>query len=74
MNTSELIALLMKRPDLLLILDAIQIRLSEAASRRHEFRQWLDEDKKAVEGFEISVAALFDETACTQAMIALTNA
>lgn len=47
MNTSELIALLMKRPDLLLILDAIQLRLSEEASRREEFRQWLDEDKKA---------------------------
>jgi len=47
MNTSELIALLMKRPDLLLILDTTQLRLSEEASRREEFRQWLDEDKKA---------------------------
>lgn len=38
---------LLKRPDLPVVFQQIKIYLEDEARRRQEFRQWLDEDKKA---------------------------
>ena len=47
MNTAAISAELLKRPDLPLVIRQIQHSLDDEAKRRHEFREWLDEDAKA---------------------------
>lgn len=47
MNTAAISAELLKRPDLPLVIQQIQHSLDDEAKRRHEFREWLDEDAKA---------------------------
>lgn len=47
MNAAAISAELLKRPDLPLVINSIELALREESTRRHEFRQWLDEDKKA---------------------------
>ena len=38
---------LLKRPDALIVLQRIQESLQNEAARRHEFREWIDENTKA---------------------------
>ena len=38
---------ILKNPDAIIIFSQLQTRITEEAKRRHEFREWLDEDKKA---------------------------
>lgn len=47
MNAAAISTELLKRPDLPLVINSIELALREESTRRHEFRQWLDEDKKA---------------------------
>lgn len=47
MNVNAASAELLKRPDLPLVLERVQAQLADEATRRHAFREWLDEDKKA---------------------------
>jgi Uma2 family endonuclease len=47
MNIAATTTELLKRPDLPLVLEALQQTLEEEAARRHAFREWLDKSKKA---------------------------
>lgn len=47
MKVAAAAAELLKRPDLPLVLEQLKHQLDDEASRRHTFREWLDEDKKA---------------------------
>ncbi|MBE2207710.1 MAG: Uma2 family endonuclease [Saprospiraceae bacterium] len=47
MNAAAISTELLKRPDLPLVINSIELALREESTRRQEFRQWLDEDKKA---------------------------
>jgi Uma2 family endonuclease len=47
MNIAATTIELLKRPDLPLLLETVQQRLEEEAARRHDFREWLDKNKKA---------------------------
>jgi Uma2 family endonuclease len=38
---------ILEKPDAIVIFSELKRRISEEAKRRHEFREWLDEDKKA---------------------------
>ncbi len=38
---------ILEKPDAIIIFSQLQTRINEEAKRRHEFREWLDEDKKA---------------------------
>lgn len=47
MNSAAAVAQMLKRPDLPLVMNQLQQQLNAEAKRRHAFREWLDEDKKA---------------------------
>lgn len=47
MSIATLSAELLKRPDLPLLMAEVKRQLDDEAIRRHAFREWLDEDKKA---------------------------